>query len=174
MDLRLLSPGKNALRMQLLRNSYQAGWIWGNVISLRTPPGDGQPKSAVATTGNQLQVRCCGVASGILQMQLRSKCTTCSYGKLKLPCINPSGCNGKCMNLTSNSFLISILISITPRLNKIEQIPKSIISSFNLTSPCSIDHVFCHTILISDRSSHHLCLCYRPILLTSNSNCTTS
>ena len=147
MDLQLLSPGKNALRMQLLRNSYQAGWIWGNVISLRTPPGDGQPTSAVATTGNQLQVRCCGVASGILQMQLRSKCTTCSYGKLKLPCINPSGCNGKCMNLTSNSFLISIFncrIAITPRLNKIEQIPKSIISSFNLTSPwywsCILSH----------------------------------
>ena len=38
MDLRVLPPSKNALRLHILRSAYQAGWIWGNSVSQHTPP----------------------------------------------------------------------------------------------------------------------------------------
>ena len=109
MDLRLLPPSKNALKMHVLRSSYQAGWIWGNAISQRTPPEATSWGWTISQSDNRLQVLWQPPeinSSDVVALLLTSckcsgkgsKCTTCSCGKLKLPCINPCGCNRKCTN----------------------------------------------------------------------------
>ena len=112
MDLRLLPPSKKALKMHILRSSYQAGWIWGNVVSQRAPPDATSWGWTMSHSDNRLQVlwqppEVDSSSSNALVLLLksckcsgeRSKCTVCNCGKLKLPCINPCSCNRKCMNV---------------------------------------------------------------------------
>ena len=110
MDLRLLPPSKNALRMHTLRSSYQAGWIWGNAISQRTPPEATSWGWTISQSDNRLHVlwQAPGtIPSDAMALLLtsckcsgeRSRCTMCSCGKLDLPCLNLCSCKRKCMHL---------------------------------------------------------------------------
>ena len=109
MDLRLLPPSKEALKLHICRCSYQAGWIWGNTISQNSPPDVEHWGWTLSHPDNRLKVlwqppehdsSASRVLSELLTICKCSreapKCLSCNCGKKGFACINLCSCNKKC------------------------------------------------------------------------------
>ena len=110
MDLRLLPPSSGALKLHILRSAYQAGWIWGNSLSQRKTPDETSWGWTTTSADDKLHVlwRPLGENStDDLKLLLtsckcsgaKSKCTHCSCGNKKLPCLNTCSCKRNCSKL---------------------------------------------------------------------------
>ena len=108
MDLRLLPPSKNALKLHILRGAYQAGWIWGNSISEVNPPMVTDWGWTASSTESGLKVlwqppelNFSKVSALILTVckcrhGSTSKCKACGCWKAGLQCMKSCNCNQSC------------------------------------------------------------------------------